>query len=88
MTVGQKIKRKIRTGDSIFLRKTVQKGKSYQVHINSPNTIIYAAAKSKCTVPNAQCRERTGNYHHPFVFEAKQDDELLINVEGLENSEF
>ena len=73
-------------GDSVFFSKEIKKGKTYEVHINSPNVLIYAASKSKCEAPSARCRERTSNYRHPFIYEAAEDDQLYINVEGLENT--
>jgi hypothetical protein len=44
---------------------------SIQVHVNSPNVIMYAASHKKCQVPDERCRERTGNYHHPFAYRAE-----------------
>lgn len=46
----------------------VKQNEAIQVHINTPNAIIYAACSNKCQVPDDRCRERTGNYHHPFVY--------------------
>ena len=68
MTVKHSFKHKIRLGESIFLRKEVQAGHSYKVQVNSANVLMYAAEKSKCHVPDAKCRERTANLHHPFVY--------------------
>lgn len=68
ISINKQIKHKIRLGDNIFLKKKIEKGKSYEINVNSPNLIIYAAAKSKCQVPSSHCRERTSNYHHPFVY--------------------
>lgn len=49
---------------------------------------MYAACQDKCEVPNERCRERTGNYHHPFIYKAHENCTFLINVEGLQNTQF
>lgn len=55
-------------GDNVFFKKPMKKGHSFQVMINNPNVILYASSAEKCDVPDEKCRERTGNYHHPFVY--------------------
>ena len=70
----------IRVGDNYFFNKTLKMDQSIQVHVNSPNVIMYAASHKKCQVPDERCRERTGNYHHPFAYRAEEDCFLLINV--------
>lgn len=66
----------------------MKKDQSIQVHVNSPNVIMYAASSDKCEVPDERCRERTGNFHHPFFYKASEDCDLLINVVGLDNTQF
>jgi hypothetical protein len=88
ITMTTKAKHRLRVGDNVYFRRQIKKGESVQVHINTPNAIMYAACQSKCQVPDEGCRERTGNYHHPFIYEAQEDCTLLINVEGLDNTEF
>lgn len=68
ITINKKFKHKINTGDNIYLRRKANKDQAIQVHINNPNTIMYAACEATCLVPSEKCRERTGNYHHPFIF--------------------
>jgi hypothetical protein len=55
------------------------KGKAYQIHVNSPNVLVYASGKS-CQVPGPRCRLRTSNFHHPFIYEPREDEDLLLNV--------
>lgn len=56
--------------------------------VNSPNVLIYAASKQKCPVPTEDCYERTGNFHHPFVYTPKDDGLFLFNIEGLDSGQF
>lgn len=66
--INKKAHHHIRLGDNVYFKKEVKKGKAFQVTINSPNVIIYASSAAKCDVPDEKCRERTGNFHHPFVY--------------------
>jgi hypothetical protein len=88
ITVKGQAKHYLRMGDSVYYKKAVKKDKAFQVMINNPNAIIYAAAAQKCEVPSFRCRERTANYHHPLNYVPEQDGDFLIAVEGLDNGEF
>ena len=46
--MSKKAKHKIRMGDNVYLKKKIEKGKTYELYINSPNVLVYAAIKSKC----------------------------------------
>ena len=52
LPINKKFKHRISMGDNIYLRKTVKKDTAIQVHINSPNTIMYAACEATCQVPS------------------------------------
>lgn len=43
--------------------------KTFEIAINNPNIMLYAASKKKCERPNAECNERKGNYLHPFAYD-------------------
>jgi hypothetical protein len=70
---------------NVYLKKQVKANKAFQVMVNSPNVLIYAASKQKCPVPTEDCYERTGNFHHPFVYTPKDDGLFLFNIEGLDS---
>jgi hypothetical protein len=36
----------------VFFKRTIKKDEAIQVHINTPNAIIYGACRSKCQVPD------------------------------------
>ena len=88
LPITKKAQHKIRVGDNVFFKKSLKKDQFIQVHVNSPNVIMYAASRNKCEVPDERCRERTGNFYHPFVYKAEEDCNLLINVQGLDSTQF
>lgn len=88
ITVKEQGRHYLRMGDSVYYKKAVKKDKAFQVMINNPNAIIYAASAEKCSVPSQKCRERTANYHHPLNYVPDKDGDFLITVEGLDNGEF
>lgn len=52
LPIVKKAKHKIRLGDHLFFRKKIKKDQAIQVHVNSPNVIMYAACQTKCQVPD------------------------------------
>lgn len=44
------ITKKMREGEKLYLKTTLQAKKAVQAVVNSPNVIIYAARKDKCDV--------------------------------------
>lgn len=79
---------KVSEGDNVYFRKEIKANQAFQVVVNTPNVIVFAASKEKCAIPGEECYERHGNIHKPFIYEPKKDGQLLFNVEGLDNCEF
>ena len=46
LSVDRKLSHRIRMGESVYMRKKMQRGKALQVAVNTPNVIIYAASDS------------------------------------------
>ena len=52
----------------------MKKDTSAQFLVNTPNVIIYTADKKKCEVEKLkECSEKQFSYHHPTIYEAKED---------------
>jgi len=49
------VQKKISDGANIFFKKQIKKGKTFEVMVNSLNVLIYAAPKSKCSIPSEDC---------------------------------
>lgn len=66
--------KKLKEGDGIYLRKKLEKGKGFQVLLNTANAMVYMATNKKCPVPSKTCYDRIGTYYRHFVFVPKEDD--------------
>lgn len=57
--------------------------------VNTPSIIAYVANKKKCEPQKlSECSQKQFNYHHPTIFEVKQETFLVIKVVALDNCEF
>ena len=48
LSFDSSITQKIYEGDTIYLTKKAQSNKAFQVVVNTPNVIVYAASKEEC----------------------------------------
>lgn len=46
--IDKQVTKKVKEGDTMYFKKTIEAGKSIQVVVNSPNVIIWAANIKKC----------------------------------------
>jgi hypothetical protein len=62
---------------------------AFQMVVNSPNVIIYAATQGHCpTQPSDECYEKVFNYHNPVIFEPEKEGTLILAVEVLDNCQY
>ena len=67
----------------------MKKGTLAQFVVNTPNVIVQVADRAKCNPAQInQCHEKKFNYHHPTIYEAKEDVELALKVSALDNCNF
>lgn len=79
----------MREGEEKFYLYKMKKDTSVQFLVNTPNVIVYLADKEKCPAPKLkECSEKQFSYHHPTIYEAKEDVELVIKVVALDSCYF
>jgi len=80
---------KMREGEEKFYMYKMKKGTLAQFIVNTPNVLVRVANRAKCD-PSLinECHEKQFNYHHPTIYEAKEDLELALKVVALDNCNF
>lgn len=80
---------KIRYSKSIYIHKRLEKDRTFQVSVNTPNVLLYLASTKVCKTPSEKCYERKGNFDHRIIYTVKEDQEdILFYVIALDNCEF
>lgn len=65
--------KKMREGEKVYLKKGIEKGKGFQVLINTINAIVYMATNKKCELPSHDCHNEIGTLQRHFVFFPKNE---------------
>lgn len=65
---------KVREGEEKYYMYKMKKGTLVQFIVNTPNVLVKLADRAKCDPAQIrECHEKQFNYHHPTIYEAKED---------------